>query len=497
MYSLLKSSLVNTLSGVVSLAAGFGSTVLIARLLGAEGTGLTAFGLWLVFSGYALANRGIPSIVLRYLARTVTPDGNGPNLVRQLYGRFIWPVLLTALAFVAYGFSPYAATAENPNAFWLLTAVIFLVYCHAQLSASASFAVGDYLTPPKKAAIGCLIQLPAVVIGAYFFGAAGAMMGYLVRHLPQALSVHKCLKPDNSAESIVTPRMIEYGNNSWLSAVLVVLVRTRVEFLFIGWFFTMTEVGFFAAGITFTSLVTQLAMSMMSGMTPKFGHLSDAGETEKLEKTYQQVLRWIAIFLLPVSLGGAVIMQDIIPLVMGDEFAPAIPTATILMLFVFCICLSMVPEMILQATENSRLILLFNGVSAIVLVALNLALTPTFGAISAAWIKGGVALAGLGAGLWYCQARLGYACGVFTLLKLTVSASACALVAWAVLVNVEGLLGLSLAILLAAFAYLVALRLTAAVPAEDIDTIKSMLLKALPGKLAGPAQQLVSLVGKN
>lgn len=114
MYSLLKSSLVNTLSGVISLAAGFGTTVLIARLLGAEGTGLTALGLWLVFSGYALANRGIPSIVLRYLARTTTPDGKGPNLVRQLYGRFIWPVLLTGLAFVAYGFSPYADAAENP-----------------------------------------------------------------------------------------------------------------------------------------------------------------------------------------------------------------------------------------------------------------------------------------------------------------------------------------------------------------------------------------------
>lgn len=322
------------------------------------------------------------------------------------------------------------------------------------------------------------------------------MIGYLVRHLPQALKVFGSLKPSSSEEPVITPKMLEYGKNSWFSSVLVVLVRTRVEFLFIGWFFSMTEVGYFAAGITFTSLVTQLAMSMMSGMTPKFGHLSDTGETEKLETTYQQVLRWIALILLPVSLGGAVIMQEIIPLVMGGEFAAAVPIATVLMLLVFSICLSMVPEMVLQAAEKSQLILLFNGVSAVVLVSLNLALTPTFGAMAAAWIKGGVSLAGLGIGLWYCQVRLGYACGIATLLKLLVSASVCALVAWVAMERFDGLLGLLIAIGSAAVTYLLALRLTGAVPAEDITTINETLLKVLPTPLAGPALRLVSLVGK-
>jgi len=496
MYSLVKSSMINTLSGTISLAAGFGSTVVIARLLGAEGTGLTAFCLWLVFSGYALADRGVPAIVLRYLSRTVSSSAASPNLVRQLYGRFIWPVLLIGVAFSAYGVSPHAAAAGNPGSIWYITAIIFLVYCHAQLATSASFANGDYLSPAKKAALGCLLQLPAVAVGAYWFGAPGAMAGYLLRHLPQALSVHSYLQPGASQENCVTPKMLEYGNHSWLSAALVILVWSRTEFLFIGWFFSLTEVGYFAAGVTFTSLVYQMALSMTAGMTPKFGHLLDTGETAKLEKSYQRVLRWMAFFLLPVSLGGAVIMQEIIPLVLGLEFAPAVPSATVLMAFVFGGCFSMVPTMIMQATEHSKVILWMNAISAAVLIVLNLVFTPLYGVLAAAWIKGIVSLADLVFALWYCQARLGYSCGLGSLMKLFFSALACAAMAWAILLQLDGLPGLVLSIPAAAVIYMVAIRLTGAMPSDDLDVLRGSIGNALPAPLSTIVVRLVSLVEK-
>lgn len=497
MYSLLKSSMINTLSGGVSLAAGFGSTILIARLLGAEGTGLTAFALWLVFSGYAVADRGIPAVIMRYLARSGPAPSPAGNLTRQLYGRFIWPVLLGTAAFGVYALFPVPTASDAPPVFWILTAGIFFIYCHAQLASSAAFANGDYLSPARRAAVGCLLQLPAVAAGAYFFGAAGAMAGYLVRHLPQALAAPRLLTAQPSGSPLVSEKMLKYGRSSWLSSALVVLVRTRVEFIFIGWFFSLTEVGYFAAGIAFTSLVMQLAMSMTAGMTPKFGHLKDTGEANHLQLVYQRVLRWMAFLLLPVSLGGAAIMQEVVPLVLGADFQAAVPTATVLMLLVFPSGLVLVPIMIMQANEKPHQILLLNAISAAVLITLNLVLTPHFGSIGAAWIKGALALSGLAAVLWFCQVKLGYACGLEGLLKLGLSSGLSAISAWWVLSLLAGIPGLVLAILLAALVYPSAIRLTGAMPKDDLEPLRKSLAAALPAPLARPALYVVSFVGKS
>jgi O-antigen/teichoic acid export membrane protein len=492
MISLFQASIINTVSGVASLAAGFGSTVVIARLLGAEGTGLTAFALWLVFSAYALAERGIPAVVMRYFGGQDAKHGGHPALVRQLYPSFIWPVVLVAFAFAFYAFWPGKSLQDGTTEFWLITMLLFVAYSHGQLAVATDHGRGDYFGPAKRVAIGCLIQLPVVALGAYFFGAVGAMLGYLMRHFPQSLAITKYIRTDVGLEKPVTDQMMSYSRNSWLTSVLNVLVRTRIEFVFIGFFFSLTEVGYFAAGITFSSLIYQLALAMTAGLSARFAGHRDQGDIERLTNIYQRALRWLALLLLPVSLGGAAIIHEVLPLVFGDEFRPAIEAAAVLIAFAFASCLISLPASLMLAHEKDRALLVINAISAVALIALNLAFIPFFGLLAAAWVKGLVALAGLLGMLWYCQVRLGYASGTKNLLGLAFSAIACAIVARVILVGVDGFPGLVVAVPAGALVYLLGIRATGAMFADDIDSLRTTLRKILPNALARPVLWVIS-----
>ncbi|MDN3721702.1 hypothetical protein QW131_27395 [Roseibium salinum] len=298
MQSLFQASIINTFSGIASMAAGFGSTVLVARLLGAEGTGLTAFALWLVFfslcpcrprhprNSLALCgskkrkgehrtgscSAALPKV---YMAGSAS-DGRLRGIFllaqRQPCGRFHRVLAGHVLAF-------------------------FVTYCHSQLAIAADHGRGDYVGPATKVVIGCLLQLPVIAVGAYYFGAAGAMAGHFARHVPQSLAIVRHLKHGSSLDTPVNKQIIRYSRNSWISSTLTVLVRTRVEFIFIGVFFSLTEVGYFAAAITFSSLIFQLALAMTAGLSARFARLREAGELERMGNTYQRALRWMALLL--------------------------------------------------------------------------------------------------------------------------------------------------------------------------------------------------------
>jgi O-antigen/teichoic acid export membrane protein len=488
MHSLISSSIINTVAGMSSLVAGLFSTVLIARLLGADGTGSTAFALWLVFSATALADRGIPSILLRYIARDSNSGASVGGLTRALYPRFLWPTIAVFVGFLVY--AVWAGLAETSEAghLWAVTAIVFLVYANGNLAIGAARGLNRFPEIARHTALGCLLQLPVIAAGAYFFGAPGAMLGYLVRHLPQGLAIRGYLAVrSDPANNVVTDQMRRYGRNTWIAGALNVFVRTRIEFLFIGWFFTITEVGYFAAGMTFNSLIVQFSMYMLAGLTPGFGRLHDTENDAQFALSYQRALRWMSLILMPACIGGAAIMPELLPLVFGGEFTPAVHMSVVLTLFTFAQALSMIPLAAIQAREKDQTMLNATAISAVILIALNLAITPFFGGEGAAWVRAGVNIATLAWLLWHGQKYLKLPAPLSSLARIGFAAALCAGTAYGLLLEIPGLAGLCIAIPAGALVYLLALRLLRAVPNGDIDSLATSLRKALPERVAGVA----------
>ena len=186
-------------------------------------------------------------------------------------------------------------------------------------------------------------------------------------------------------------------------------------------------------GVTFSSLILQLSLYLAAGLTPGFGRLKDDGASEQLQISYDRSIRWLTMLLLPVSLGGAVIMPELIPLVFGKEFLPAVPVAVVLVLFSLPQALYGVPTSAMLAHEEDRRLLYVNAVAAAALVALNLVITPFFGGVGAAAIR---AATGIGIFAWLvlqCHRSFDLRIDLGALLRILVCGLACAAVAYLVL----------------------------------------------------------------
>ena len=100
---------------LVSLAAGFLVSVINARVLGPAGSGLVAYAMWVVVCVAALADRGFPQMVLRYVAaaRDKGEDAWAP-IARRAFSALLPSVALAFVVMLAFGIYHRLSGAPAP-----------------------------------------------------------------------------------------------------------------------------------------------------------------------------------------------------------------------------------------------------------------------------------------------------------------------------------------------------------------------------------------------
>lgn len=496
MATFISSSAFSTVAGIASLASGFAGSVIVARLLGPQGSGEVTFALFIAMTASTLAGLGLPNVLLRYIPTYDRPGHPGGGLARVLLPYFLIPTFITAAVLVAYALwlqVPGHATEHAPST-WAMTSLVFLSYAIASLSEGAARGLNRFAETTRLTFIGCLIQVPVIAVGGYFFGVAGALAGHAGRHLPQAVGLWRYVarKPDPGI--VVTPRMKAIGRDSWFSAAVGMLVWTRAEFFFLGLYFGASEIGHYAAGLTLAGLVVQLPTQMLAGLTPHIGRHHDSGDRDRIRLTYHRTMRWLSLFILPICFGGAAIMGELLPLLFGSDFREAVPMAQVLVAFAFITAFSTVPSIIIGACERSGVFIYALPVTAAISMLTFALVIPEGGGLGSAWARTAVH------GLWltwlvaYCWARLSIRLNVADLLLIALAALACAAVAYGILQEIQGLGGLLLAVTCGALVYAVALRLLRVVPHNDVVALATNLPSRLPPQLSDLAYRLLLLV---
>jgi O-antigen/teichoic acid export membrane protein len=496
MASFISSSASSTIAGLVSLTFGFGSSILVARMLGAEGTGSVAFALWIAMTAATLANLGVPSVLLRYMPTYDRPGNPGGGLTWLLLPYFTVPLLLTAVGMIGYAFwvEFFVSNPDYTSAIWTMTALLFVVYSTASLAEGAARGLNRFNETAKLTFYGCLLQVPMIALGGLLFGVPGAIAGYVVRHLPQAIRLKFYLKNRPVSEASVLGKMKAYGRNTWFSNATGMLVWSRAEFLFIGVYFTTTEIGYYAAGLTLAGLVVQLPTQMTAAVTPHIGAHHDQGQTERIVRTYHRVMRWLSLIIFPICFGGAAIMGELIPVLFGPDFTAAISMDRVLVLFAFLTALSLVPSTMISACERSDFYLYASPIMAVVSLASFAAIVPFTGGLGAAWVRTAVHGAWLVWLIIFCWKRLGLRLNIGDLLRIGLAAGLCAGAAYSTLFWIQGFLGMSTAVLLGALVYAIALRLLRVIPLEDIVALMNNLPSALPSSATHITYQALMLL---
>jgi len=498
MNSLLSSSVLSTLSAVASLVSGFASSVIIARMLGPEGSGVVAFAIWLAMTGSMTVNLGSSAVLLRYSKRYDEDGSPGGGLAKTVSRRFVPPLLLFCAGLAAYGFLPFEKPDAYPLSFWLATAALGLAFTLGAQGMSAARGLDRFKETTKLAFWGCLLQLPLVALGGWLFGAAGALLGYVARHVPQALRFfHYARRGAGRDPPAMTAKMKAHARNSWISEVIGALVWGRIEILFLSLFFTATITGYYAAGLSLAALVVQLPSQMVAGLTPHIGHHRDSGNMEQIRATYSRVFCWMAMLIVPICLGGLAIMPALIPLLFGEAFAPAVVPASIVLAASIMTALSVIPSHMINAFERTDMYLVASPVTAAVSIGILFLLVPGFGTTGA-----GVARL-IVHGMWFvwlvafCWMSLKIVPPLWALAKILAAGLCCALAALLTLgLTGPDAPGLIAAILCGGLVYLGAIRLLGCIKRDEVNELTPNLSNVLPHRLARIGARVLRVLAK-
>nr|WP_314088575.1 lipopolysaccharide biosynthesis protein [uncultured Shinella sp.] len=493
MTSVLGSSLLNLAATLVSLVAGFLVSVINARVLGPAGSGLVAYAMWVIVCMAAVADRGFPQMVLRSVAaaRDAGQDAWAP-IVRRAFSALLPSVTLAFVIMLAFGLYHRLSGAPAPW-IWIGASLLFLAYVLAAFSAAVARGRGHFGEVAATTAVGSLLQVPVVFAGAVFVGPGGALLGMLTRYLPQVFSLsHHLDRRTPSAPAALTPEMHRYRRSMWTTDAIDIVLLTRIEFLVVGYFLGDADVGYFAAAVVFAGLVGQLTLQL----SPAFlvGLAARTASDAPPDTLYHNSLRLTALFVMPLGIGGAAIISELIPIVFGEDFRPAAGAAVLFMLASVPAGLAVVPWAYLAAHEQGGRLLRVTLVSAILLFLLLVVAVPAGGILGAGAAR--ILSEGLTLGLLLMAVRFhgGPTVPWKALLRTLLAASACGLAAFATTILLPGLIGLPVAVILGALVYVGAARLFGLITAEEADRIVGMIEGKVPGRLRPLARRLVGLL---
>ncbi len=472
MASMLRMSVVNTSAGMLSMIAGFVCSIIVARTLGVDGTGIVAYALWFMSVATLVADLGMPQATLRFIARDT--DGSPElrsGLFRRLFYRFASASVVAALAMACYAFWLLERGLVENATVWFVTIALYLSYAYSTMAIGAAQGLGQFDRAAHRTLVGCLIQPFAVLGGALVFGPAGAILGHALRHLPQAMDLKSYLAKRPSERKPIPTEIRRYAKNNWISGSILALFGARIELAIIGFFFSITQVGFYSIGLTMAGMIAQLALFIVAFVVPKFGELHDQANDRAFADAFERTIRWLSIVIAPITIGGAAIAPELIPLVFGSDFSPAVGPAVILLVFSIAQALAAVLSRAILAKNRSsdelRMSLVWCGLSIVALMIV----IPSFGQTGAAWTRGAVNTLLLGILTIYCSRVLNLHVPVLTLTKSISAAALCAAAALGVLQFVSGIPGLVLAVMAAVPVYIVALLMLRTVPSSELEPL--------------------------
>lgn len=495
MTSVLSSSLLNLAATIVSLVAGFLVSVINARVLGPAGSGLVAYAMWVIVCAAAVADRGFPQLVLRYVAAASDKGQHAwAPLVRRAFAVFLPAVVVTFLLLLAYGVHHHLSGAPA-SWLWIGASLLFLAYTLSAFSVAVARGRGRFGEVAATTVVGSLLQVPVVFAGAAIIGPGGALLGMLTRYLPQVFCLSGHLDRRTPAPpSALTREMQAYRRNMWTNDAIDIVLLTRIEFLVVGFFLGEADIGYFAAAIVFSGLVSQLTLQLSPAFLVGLAARAATEDTAPPHALYRNCLRFAALFVMPLGIGGAAIIPALIPVVFGADFAPAVNSGVLFMLASVPAGLAVVPWAYLAAREQGNRLLRVTLVSAVLVFVLLLVAVPAGGLLGAGWARIFAESLTFGLLLMAVSTHGGPTAPWGALSRTFVAASACGGGAYVVTVMLPGLLGLPVAVTLGALVYVAAARVLGLIAPEEAVRIVGMVEGRLPGGLRPLARRIAGLI---
>ena len=377
----------------LGLVLAFGSSVLVARLLGPQGLGKYSYALAIVAVLSVLATLGLPTVIARLLAAY---QAKGEWALAR--GLLRWSNLIIGGLGLLLGLLLMAGSTYVPGGqqwLYFLAAPLVVVLAWANLRQRALQALHRPLAAQLPEQLikhsvflticagiwvtGYQILLnPEGIMAVWLFaGLASLLFGVVLLHRLSPSELHE---PE-----------VRYKSGEWLAIALPMFLAEVLGVVFgnsdtilLGWFHSPKEVGLYQVALRLSSLMLILLGASNWVLAPWFSRFHTTGEKERLQRVVTRTTR--AIFAATLGVYTVMILwgEAFLAMFFGSEFIRSYPMLLILGAGQLVNVASGPVVNLLAMTSGQRELAWSVAVVAVVNIILCILLIPLFGMIGAA-----------------------------------------------------------------------------------------------------------------
>ena len=486
--SVARASTWNLAATVLPQAYLVAVSVAAARFLGPEQFGRQSFIAFVELSLVALLVGGLSTAVARYVGASLGAKEPGHvHALQRLSARIAW----AAAAAVAGITFVIAVSGSEPEAAWVFAGIFGAasVLQRERNAVLVGFQRWREVTLGGLAvgAASTVVVIAVLALGGGISGifAVEAAAGAVFAVLTMSFARHALgsLAPGREKGAPVR-RMLRYTAIASIGVVLTVVVWRRSEFLFLNYYSTNAEIGFYSIAFAAAAAVLLLPLAVTGVLLPSIATLHGADELARIRSGYARATRLLLVMSLPLIAAGMALGPLLIELVYGSTYDKAGRLLVILLVPAPVVVLGNLAAVLLAATERLIFPSIVGATAAVLNLALSFVLIPRYDSVGAAIASAIAQLVSATPGIIYVRWRVGGGDWMpGTIAKAAFSSAAGGLAAWGLAVGVGDLAGLVLGIVVGAAVMLGLARLLRTLSSDDTQWLDRAVGGALGGNL--------------
>lgn len=386
---LVRGGAVVAVGTVIQKVVSFGYVALLARWLSVDVLGVYSFALAFGTIASVAGDLGVDQVAIREVSARSDKE-RGAVIGTAMVGKAI---AATVTFLLAVGASMFFDDRSRVPAL-LAASVIFTT-----VPATTGIALVGRMQPLWPVVLKTLSQI--AIAGAVLGAARAGMSVTTIIVIQVAANV-----ATTGVSAYVTwrlnpyrlefdPRLLRlFARSGGLLAVstLFVVVYGRIDQILLGMLADYAEVGRYAVAVRLVDGINWLPVAAASVALPTLSHLagtmgsSSASErAARARRLTRKGYRYLAVGILPLTALAAVIGGPIMAAVFGSQFGGSGQVLALLLVAQFFGGAWVVARQVLIANDALVYLVVLAAAAAVVNVALNLLLIPTYGATGSAW----------------------------------------------------------------------------------------------------------------
>ncbi|MCG5053256.1 MAG: lipopolysaccharide biosynthesis protein [Myxococcales bacterium] len=458
------------------------TSVAVARLLGPEKYGHLQYVLWVAAMAKIVGEMGVP-LAARKFASEARGRGDMERVASIIRATHRFQVAMAVLIPAAGLGLVFSVVAPEHRLYAALASLSLAPAFLMGVPTSLLWSTENLSFATKASLIGLAVNFIALMTALFVLhlelpGIAAALLlgrtaDYLVRRHYYRDEVARLPKNAPRMDPELRRRLVRFCWHQSLLLAIEVVIWNRSEMLFLQYYSTIAQVGFFSQGFNLVqnlmllprllSAAAGATLMVKQGASPKeVGHLGG------------KAVWVVAVVALPATFGLAALASPALRTLYGIRYVDSIAPLTILGLFGLARALSFPLLEILFATEKQLFVVRWSLAMLVVNLALGFWWIPGGGAVAAAWVKGVTQLFTV-IGLWYFAVRhTGLVVPLGRFARLAASGVGMFLAVEAVVAPLHPVAGLCVGIPVGAAVFLVLVKLTRTLAPDDAEFLTKM-----------------------